>query len=216
MLVQRDPLLLVAASSGGEPAAALRRRLDLLHSQITLIVSNAIDKLFARNPRYDGRSLLGAPLSSCGPETLHVQTRPISLPDCIKLYSCMTAAERPSARAARKCKCFLEASQLAHLRYTLHSWNSLFEHLYAAVVGARAGAAGARRRGSGPSYHLSFDHLSLQFLLHAVGTGPVLRALADEVEVTPWGLLPAFPPAPLAASLRSTAVHALQATIKVR
>lgn len=70
MLVQRGPLLLVAASSGGEPASALRRRLDLLHSQITLIVTNAIDKLFARNPRYDGRSLLGAPLWSCGPENL--------------------------------------------------------------------------------------------------------------------------------------------------
>lgn len=49
----------------------------------------------------------------------------------------------------------------------------------------------------------------------AVGTGPVLRALADELEASPWGLLPAFPPAPLPAPLRAAAVHALQSAIKV-
>jgi hypothetical protein len=50
----------------------------------------------------------------------------------------------------------------------------------------------------------------------AVGTGPVLRALAAELEVSPWGLLPAFPPAPLPAPLRAAAVHALKASIKAR
>jgi hypothetical protein len=30
-----------------------------LAEQVTLIVTNAIDRLFTKNPRYDGRSLLG-------------------------------------------------------------------------------------------------------------------------------------------------------------
>ena len=51
-------------SAAGEPVAALRRQLDLLHGQITLIVTNAIDRLFARNPRYDGSNLLGALMPS--------------------------------------------------------------------------------------------------------------------------------------------------------
>lgn len=37
MLTQRGPLLLAAVSSGGEPASALRRRLDLLHGQVDTI-----------------------------------------------------------------------------------------------------------------------------------------------------------------------------------
>jgi hypothetical protein len=35
VVAQRGPLLLVAVSSGGEPTSALRRRLDLLHSQVS-------------------------------------------------------------------------------------------------------------------------------------------------------------------------------------
>lgn len=62
VVAERGPLLFVAVSAGGEPAAALARRLDLLHGQVTLIVTNAIDRLFAKNPRYDGQNLLGAQL----------------------------------------------------------------------------------------------------------------------------------------------------------
>ena len=36
VVVQRGPLLLVAVSSGGEPTSALRRRLDLLHGQVSV------------------------------------------------------------------------------------------------------------------------------------------------------------------------------------
>ena len=35
VVAQRGPLLLVAVSSGGEPTSALRRRLDLLHGQVS-------------------------------------------------------------------------------------------------------------------------------------------------------------------------------------
>ena len=44
----------------------------------------------------------------------------------------------------------------------------------------------------------------------------MLRALAAELEVSPWGLLPAFPPAPLPAPLRAAAVNALKASVKAR
>jgi hypothetical protein len=41
VVAQRGPLLLVAVSSGGEPTSALRRRLDLLHGQVsTPLVQN--------------------------------------------------------------------------------------------------------------------------------------------------------------------------------
>ena len=60
VVAERGPLLLVAVSGGREPPAALARRLDLLHGQVTLMVTNALDRLFARNPRYDGSNLLGA------------------------------------------------------------------------------------------------------------------------------------------------------------
>ena len=49
-----------------------------------------------------------------------------------------------------------------------------------------------------------------------VGTGNVLRTLADEMESSPWGLLPAFPPVPIAAGLRASAVRALQDAVRVR
>ena len=41
-------------------------------AQVTLIVTNAIDRLFTKNPRYDGRSLLGGlqcPKGLAGPAT---------------------------------------------------------------------------------------------------------------------------------------------------
>ena len=37
VVAQRGPLLLVAVSSGGEPTSALRRRLDLLHGQVSTL-----------------------------------------------------------------------------------------------------------------------------------------------------------------------------------
>jgi hypothetical protein len=36
----RGPLVLVAASSCGEPASALRRQLELLHGQLVLVVTS--------------------------------------------------------------------------------------------------------------------------------------------------------------------------------
>lgn len=102
--VQKGRLLMVAVSSGNEPTVVLRRRLDLLHGQITLLVTDAIDRLFAKNPRYDGRNLL-------------------------------------------------------------------------------------------------------------TGTTPLLRALADEMDRSPWALLPAFPPAPMPSHMTAAAALALQSAV---
>lgn len=49
----------------------------------------------------------------------------------------------------------------------------------------------------------------------AAGTSGVLGALADEMERSPWALLPAFPPAPLPGRLSSAAALALQSAVEV-
>lgn len=55
----RGPLHLVAASSRGEGEGVLRDQLALLHSQILCILTAGFERMFARNPRFDVRRLLG-------------------------------------------------------------------------------------------------------------------------------------------------------------
>jgi len=50
------------ASATGEPEAALRCQLGLVHAEILSILSSSVDKMFARNPSYDARKLLGMSL----------------------------------------------------------------------------------------------------------------------------------------------------------
>jgi len=49
----------------------------------------------------------------------------------------------------------------------------------------------------------------------AVGMGAVLRSLLVRLDSSPWGLLQAVPPVPMAAPLRQAAVLALQAAVQV-
>ncbi len=55
----------------------------------------------------------------------------------------------------------------------------------------------------------------LQNVPHAVGMGAVLRSLLARLDSSPWGLLQAVPPVPMAAPLRQAAVLALQAAVQV-
>ena len=52
------PLYLAAVSRRGEGARSLRRQLDLLHLQILSILTLAVERAFARSPRFDVRNLL--------------------------------------------------------------------------------------------------------------------------------------------------------------
>lgn len=52
--------------------------------------------------------------------------------------------------------------------------------------------------------------------LCAVGTSAVLKALADEMDTSPWALLPAFPPAGLPAPHSAAATLALHSAIQAR
>ena len=56
-------MYLVAVSATGEPVSVLRLQLDLLHAQIVCILTEGFHRMFARNPRYDSRRLLGTALS---------------------------------------------------------------------------------------------------------------------------------------------------------
>ncbi|KAL0050904.1 hypothetical protein WJX82_009701 [Trebouxia sp. C0006] len=60
VFLERGPFILVMASATGEPEAALTCQLGLVHAQILSILSSSVDKMFARNPSYDARKLLGA------------------------------------------------------------------------------------------------------------------------------------------------------------
>ncbi|KAL0025489.1 hypothetical protein WJX77_005361 [Trebouxia sp. C0004] len=60
IFLERGPFILVMASATGEPEAALTCQLGLVHAQILSILSSSVDKMFARNPSYDARKLLGA------------------------------------------------------------------------------------------------------------------------------------------------------------
>ena len=67
VFIVRGSLYLVAVSSRGEPAAVLRRQLAVLYSQILCILTNGFERMFARNPRFDSRRLLGTALHSADP-----------------------------------------------------------------------------------------------------------------------------------------------------
>ena len=62
VFIVRGSLYLAAVSSRGEPAAVLRRQLAVLYSQILCILTNGFERMFARNPRFDSRRLLGTAL----------------------------------------------------------------------------------------------------------------------------------------------------------
>ncbi|KAL4420703.1 hypothetical protein ABPG75_010359 [Micractinium tetrahymenae] len=60
VFLERPPLCLVGVSALAEPPAVLRMQLTLVHGQIiSLLTSTALNALFARNPGYDARNLLG-------------------------------------------------------------------------------------------------------------------------------------------------------------
>ena len=74
VVLERGPLLLVAASMLGEPIQTLSLHLELLHGQVVSILTRAFERRFQRDPGFDARTLLG--LRHC--QRLHV-TWPISL-----------------------------------------------------------------------------------------------------------------------------------------
>ena len=59
VFLERGSFILVMASAQGEPDTVLLRQLSLIHSQIISILSSSVEKMFARNPSYDVRKLLG-------------------------------------------------------------------------------------------------------------------------------------------------------------
>ncbi|KAG2454962.1 hypothetical protein HYH02_000788 [Chlamydomonas schloesseri] len=103
----RGPLVLVAASSCGEPASALRRQLELLHGQLVLVVTSGLERIIQRNPSYDVRSLLdgvGGVMSSlvrmlaADPAYLLQAHRPLPLPAADR-----SAATELLTEALRQC-----------------------------------------------------------------------------------------------------------------
>lgn len=59
VFLDRGPFVLVMVAATGEPEAALMCQLGLVHGQILSILSSSVEKMFARNPSYDARKLLG-------------------------------------------------------------------------------------------------------------------------------------------------------------
>ncbi|KAK9863031.1 hypothetical protein WJX84_002813 [Apatococcus fuscideae] len=59
VVLERGPLLLVAASMLGEPIRTLALHLELLHGQIIAILTRAFERRFQRDPGFDARALLG-------------------------------------------------------------------------------------------------------------------------------------------------------------
>ena len=59
MFLEKGPLYLVGVSRTGEPPAAVHLLLDLLHAQLLCVLTQGFHSMFARNPRYDSRRLLG-------------------------------------------------------------------------------------------------------------------------------------------------------------
>ncbi|EFN50835.1 hypothetical protein CHLNCDRAFT_141799 [Chlorella variabilis] len=58
--LERPPLCLVGVSALAEPPAVMRMQLILVHGQIvSLLTAAALSAMFARNPGYDARKLLG-------------------------------------------------------------------------------------------------------------------------------------------------------------
>ena len=59
VFLEKGPFILVMASATNEPEPALVGQLSLVHAQILSILTNSVDKMFAKNPSYDVRRLLG-------------------------------------------------------------------------------------------------------------------------------------------------------------
>eukprot|EP00850_Spirogloea_muscicola_P015500 SM000119S25643 [mRNA] locus=s119:179698:183463:- [translate_table: standard] len=59
VFVTKGPVYLVSISSTDEPVIALQAQLELLHAQVMMILTSAVDRCFLKNPNFDMRPLLG-------------------------------------------------------------------------------------------------------------------------------------------------------------
>ena len=59
VFLEQGPLILVAVSTAGEPEPWLQLQMQLLHGQLVSILTSSLERMFARNPSYDLRALLG-------------------------------------------------------------------------------------------------------------------------------------------------------------
>jgi hypothetical protein len=59
VFLTRGPVYLVALAATGEPAVVLRRQLELLHSQLISILTQAVERALRKSSRFDMRNLLG-------------------------------------------------------------------------------------------------------------------------------------------------------------
>lgn len=59
VFLERGPLYLVAVGRGRDAQPAmLELVLNLIHKQMQMLLTSAMEKMVLRNPRYDARSLL--------------------------------------------------------------------------------------------------------------------------------------------------------------
>jgi hypothetical protein len=68
----RGPLYLVTVSCQGEPETLLRDQLRWLYAQIVCILTTGFERMFAKNPGFDSRRLLGTPLPPPSVASCHV------------------------------------------------------------------------------------------------------------------------------------------------
>ena len=59
VFLEQGPLILVAVSTAGEPESWLQLHMQLLHGQLVSILTSSLERMFAKNPSYDLRALLG-------------------------------------------------------------------------------------------------------------------------------------------------------------
>ena len=59
VFLEQGPLILVAVSTAGEPESWLQLQMQLLHGQLVSILTSSLERMFAKNPSYDLRALLG-------------------------------------------------------------------------------------------------------------------------------------------------------------
>ena len=87
VFLEKGPFILVMASATGEPEVALMTQLALVHAQILSILTNSVEKMFARNPSYDARKLLGTSFH-------HVPKTDMSMSVCVSvcLSVCLSEA----------------------------------------------------------------------------------------------------------------------------
>ena len=78
VFLEKGPFILVMASATGEPEVALMTQLALVHAQILSILTNSVEKMFARNPSYDARKLLGTSFR-------HVPKTDMSMSSCLSV-----------------------------------------------------------------------------------------------------------------------------------